>query len=296
MKPIKISVITSLYRSERFLAQYLQHVANINNLAECEFILVHNDPTPEEQAILDRFKNDAIHVVHLTVDRESLYSSWNRGIKAARGEFITIWNVDDVRFPDSLVLQARALEKNPGAAISYGDIYGTNVYEEYGDRLYQFPEWESNPKEFWRSHLVNCFQMWRKTIHASVGYYDEQFRSSGDFDFQIRTAMRFPFTKAEAPLGVYLENQPHKLSSSSVQVLENNIVYLRYGVFEKIQFQLLSRSVSAYNKGEFLYEGQWVKNNEKTPFSFLYRVRGVVIGMLLLPKYLAKMFRDQYLR
>ena len=296
MQKIKISVITSLYRSERFLAQWLGHVAKIQNPAECEFILVHNDPTEAELSILDGFINQDIRLVHVVVRRESLYSSWNRGIKVARGELITIWNVDDIRFPDSLLSQARALDNNPEAAISYGDIYGTNVYEEYGDRLYRFPEWKTNPKEFWRSHLVNCFQMWRKSIHESVGYYDEQFRSSGDFDFQIRTAMRYPFAKAELPLGVYLENQPHKLSSSSVQVLENNIVYLRYGVFEKIQFQLLSKSVAAYNKDEFLVDGEWIRNNEKTPFSTLYRLKGMVIGVLLLPKYLAKMFRDRYLR
>jgi glycosyltransferase involved in cell wall biosynthesis len=294
MQHIKISVITSLYRSERFLAHYLRHVGNIRNPSECEFILVHNDPTEEELKILSAFDHREIRLVHLAVPRESLYSSWNRGIKAARGELITIWNVDDIRFPDSLLLQASALDLNPDAAISYGDIYGTAVYEHYGDRLYRFPEYSSNPKEFWRSHLVNCFQMWRKSIHESVGYYDEQFRCTGDFDFQIRTAMRYPFAKATAPLGVYLENQPHKISSSPLQALENNIVYLRYGIFEKLQFPLLARSIAAYHKDEFLYEGKWIRNNEQTPFSHLYRLRGILIAILLIPKYLAKMFRDRY--
>jgi GT2 family glycosyltransferase len=297
MQHVKISVITSLYRPAQFLADYLKHVSKIVNLEECEFILVHNDPAEKELEILQKFDRTGINIVHLIVERENLYSSWNRAIKVARGQYITVWNVDDIRFPDSLLRQAQALEKNPEAAISYGDIYGTNEYQQKWERFYQFPEWESQKEEFWRSHLVNCFQMWRKSIHQSVGYYDEQFRSSGDFDFQIRTAMRYPLVKVEQPLGVYLENQPHKISSSSsTQILENNIVYLRYGVFEKIQFQLLPKAVAVYNKDQFLYQGQWVENREKTPFSYLYRVKGVFIGMVRLPKYLAIMFRDRFLR
>jgi glycosyltransferase involved in cell wall biosynthesis len=160
---INISVITSLYRCEKFLAAYLQAVSRMTNLYECEFILVHNDPTDEELEIIRNFHDSSVLINHLIVEREGLYSSWNRAIRLSRGKYLTVWNVDDLRFADSINLQARALDNDPKAAIAYGDMYGSVVYGQTSEKLYRFPEWKQNRFEFYRSYLMSCFQMWRKS-------------------------------------------------------------------------------------------------------------------------------------
>jgi glycosyltransferase involved in cell wall biosynthesis len=293
-RSVKVSVITSLYRCENFLEEYLDCVLKIENLEECEFILVHNDPTEKELEIIEAYKNGPINIVHLGVEREGLYCSWNRAIKIARGKYITVWNVDDIRFTNSISMQARALDENPAAALAYGDIYGSNEYGELGKRLYQFPEWEGNKTEFYRSYLISCFQMWRSSIHSKVGYYDEQFRCVADFDFQIRTALHFPMIKVKEPLGIYLEDQPHKISNNSAQVLENNIVYLRYGVYEKIQLQVLQRSVATYKRDQFLFYGNWSKNYERSPFTIFYHFQGLCISAAKMPVYMLKTYAHKF--
>ncbi|MGO8056459.1 hypothetical protein, partial [Rhizobium leguminosarum] len=77
-------------------------------------------------------------------------------------------------------------------------------------KLYHHPVWNEQPQEFFQSYVMSCFQMWRKSIHDTVGYYDEQFKCVGDFDFQVRVALRYPFVKVKQPLGIYLEDLPHK--------------------------------------------------------------------------------------
>ena len=292
---IKISVITSLYRCEKFLATYLEAVSRMTNLHECEFILVHNDPTIEELNIINNFNDRNVIISHLIVEREGLYSSWNRAIRSSRGKYLTVWNVDDVRFADSISLQAKALDDDPKAAIAYGDMYGSSVYGETSGQLYRFPEWKQNQFEFYRSYLMSCFQMWRKVTHEKVGYYDEQFRCVGDFDFQIRTAMHYPFVKVGTPLGIYLEDQPHKISNNGAQVLENNIVYWRYGVYEKIQFHLLFKSLAAYRKSQFLFFGKWFNNAEKSPFSIGHKIKGMAKGMFAFPLHFSKFLVKRYL-
>ena len=294
MHNITVSIITSLYRCEKFLPDYLLNISQLSGPESCEFILIHNDPTDREMELINNFKNGTIKIVHYAVPREGLYSSWNRAIKLARGKYITVWNVDDTRFPDSISMQAKALDENPRAAIAYGDIYGSTEYGKIGDKFYSFPEWEEKKEEFYRSYLMSCFQMWRKSIHKIIGYYDEQFRCVGDLDFQIRAAMHFPFVKVSRPLGVYLEDQPHKISGNGWQVLENNIVYLRYGVFEKIQFHLLPKSNSKYRKDRFLFFGKWRINGEKSPFSRLYHIKGILIGTVRMPEYILKTFLKKY--
>ncbi|MBC7829699.1 MAG: glycosyltransferase [Chitinophagaceae bacterium] len=292
--PVKVSVITSLYKCERFLESFLECVSAMNNLEQCEFILVHNDPSEKELCILEKYKYGAVNLVHIGVDREGLYCSWNRAIKMARGKYLTIWNVDDIRFEDSICQQVKALDENPTAGIAYGDMYGSSVYGQAGEKLYNFPDWFSHKKEFYRSYLMSCFQMWRRSIHESVGYYDEQFRCVADFDFQVRTALHFPLVKVPKPLGIYLEDQPHKISGDSAQVLENNMVYLRYGVFEKIQLPLLRRSLANYKKKEFLFFGQWKKNPERSPFGYSYILKGIFLSLLKAPVYYGKMIVKNY--
>lgn len=286
---IKVSVLVSLYRCTHFLDSFLNHALKTENISEVEFILLHNDPLEEETVLIDKYMSLFPHMVYVLIEkRESLYRTWNRGILMARGEYVTVWNVDDIRFPDSITKQANKLDENPDAAIAYGDIYGSAKYGEIGQKLHHYPEWKDDPQIFLHSYVMSCFQMWRKSIHESIGYYDEQFRCVGDFDFQIRAAIHFPFVKVSSPLGVYLEEAPHKLSNNVNQAVENNMIYLRYGVFEKLRLHLLRRSVTAYKKDLFLFFGSWVKNPEKTPFTLGHRVIGALKSLSLLPFQLAR--------
>lgn len=285
----KVTVLVSLYRCIDFIESFLQHASAIVNKDEIEFLLLHNDPQPAETAIIDRHIGQFKDMKHIRiVEREGLYKTWNRGIKLATGDYITIWNVDDIRFPDSILRQAQALDHHPAAAVAYGDMYGSKVYGTHAGKLYQHPEWTEQPNEFFQSYVMSCFQMWRKSIHQEVGFYDEQFKCVGDFDFQVRVALRYPFVKVKEPLGIYLEDLPHKLSSSSVQSLENNIVYARYGAYKKIQLPFLRSSLRKYRRHAFLFFDQWVKNTEKSPFPYGYRFAGAAESVLRAPLYMAR--------
>jgi len=50
----------------------------------------------------------------------------NTCIKEAKGEYVTIWNVDDLRTPNSLEMQMKALDENPDIALTYGDFIIVN--------------------------------------------------------------------------------------------------------------------------------------------------------------------------
>jgi len=100
--------------------------------------------------------------------------------------------------------------------------------------------------------------------------------------------LRYPFVKVKQPLGIYLEDLPHKLSSNGVQALENNIVYLRYGVYKKIELPLLKRSLSKYKKNAFLFFDQWAINKEKSPFKYGYQFAGMAETIFRAPVHLAR--------
>jgi len=277
-KKKKISVLTSLYKCESFLQGYFQALSKIEGTDHIEVLLLHNSPQEKELAIIA----DHIHlydfVRHIIIpERETLYRTWNRGIQLSEGEYITVWNVDDVRFPNSITQQAEALDKNPQAAISYGDIWISSQYGVCGDKKTKYTIFqELTQKEFLLEYNISCFQMWRKSIHQTVGYYDEQFKCIADFDFQIRAALYFPFVKIEEPLGIYLEGQPYKLSYNGLQSFEHNVLYLRYGNCQHLNFILLPETKKHYRSKQLLVFDEWKDFTEKSPFNQFYKIKGVI--------------------
>lgn len=264
MSTVNISVITSLYRCEKFLKQFLHHYAAIENIDECELILVHNDPTDKELQIIEEFEWGALKKKHIKIPREKLYASWNRAIREAEGMYMAVWNVDDIRTPRSLLSQKNALA-NSTAALCYGDFYGTSTYGFYKDRFFQYPEFDHFKKGALRHHVIGCFPMWKKEIHDQVGYFDEQFRLISDYEFQLRVVANYRMVKATEILGYYLEYQDHKLSSNHLlQDTERAVVEFRYRYYDKVLMHTLPFMMK-YRISHFQNFGAWYKAVDVVP-------------------------------
>ena len=273
----KISVLTSLYNCKNFLEGYFQALAKIEGKDQIEVLLLHNAPQEKELAIVAEYLPALDFVRHIIIpEQETLYRTWNRGILLSEGEYITVWNVDDVRFPDSIIQQAEALDRNPEAAIAYGDIWVSNQYGVCGTKKTNSPVFNTaTRKKFLSRFHISCFQMWRKSIHSVVGYYDEQFKCIADFDFQIKTAIHFPFVKTQEPLGIYLEHQPHKLSANGLQPFERNIICLRYANYWCMNIFLLPEAKKKYRRNQMLIFDEWKDFTEKAPSGWFYRFWGI---------------------
>jgi glycosyltransferase involved in cell wall biosynthesis len=278
---VKITVLTSLYRCEPFLPDYLEALSRIEGKEQIEVLLLHNAPTENELALILPYLPAHPFVRHILIpEREDLYKTWNRGIRLAQGEYITVWNVDDLRFPQSILQQAEALDKNPQAAIAYGDIRFSYRLGVRGPERTNSPT-DNSRKDFFKDYHMSCFQMWRKSIHETIGYYDEQFKCVADFDFQVRAAIHFPFVKTPELLGIYLEGYPHKLSFNGFQLAELNIIYLRYGAYERLNLFLLKRSKKMYRRYESLFFDQWKPWSERSLFGRGHKIKGLLIASIL---------------
>ncbi|GAB4024749.1 glycosyltransferase [Spirosoma koreense] len=245
----RISVITSLFNCLDYIESYLDHVLKVENFDEVEFLLLHNQPKPQEIAIIEKYSSQYKNIRYIIIpEREGLYATWNRGIKLATGEYLTVWNVDDIRTPDSILNQAKALDKNTNAMLAYGDFYGVDTYGTEICRSYTYPAWPNKRAEFFRRHMIGCFPMWRKMVHDTIGFFDENYRLVADYEFQLRLALNYNLVKAEGALGYYLENQPHKLSSQqNTQHIERTSVELRYAIYGSLDLSLREEAIAAYD-------------------------------------------------
>ena len=237
MKNTTISILTSLYNCEEYLHRYFEHVLKIENLYEIEFIFIHNAATKNEKEIVFSYLNRHSHInyQYIEVAREKIYASWNRGIKAATGQFIAIWNVDDIRMPYSLKQQAEKLLSNPDFDMVYGNIQ--TIFHLNDNAPLTLITKDITNKRHFHYFQEGAFLMWRKAVHDVVGYFDEQFMIRGDADFWLRLAEKSKIIKTENVLGIYLKEAGKGISKSSKTAdYEDFIVGLRYGFYPRLVF------------------------------------------------------------
>lgn len=256
---VKISVLVSLFRCEAYLEQFFTYVEKLEGKNCTEVLLLHNAPTEGETSIVERWLPRLPFVRHIVIpEREGLYATWNRGIRLAKGEYISNWNVDDIRFPDSFLNEARTLDEHPDVDLTYGDFFFMYEYPHPTSRMQVYKEFEPFRKDFFREHQIGCFPMWRKSIHRKIGYFDEQFRLVGDFDFQIRAARCCRLKKTPSCLGAYLDEVSDKLSSNRiVQDVERHSLYLRYGAYDLFNWFMYAKIKQRIRVKEVLWGGEW---------------------------------------
>ena len=235
-----ISIITSLYKSEKYLEKYLKNLDDFSKQAKFDFevIAISNDPTEFEKEKLFNFKNDHSFFKLIEVPREPIYATWNRGVREANGEVVGFWNVDDIRYPKaiveglSLIKQGNDLVYFPFRYKRYIHIVGFDVLVK--NKIIKVPEFDRN--EFTRSMICGQFLIFKKDFYDKVGPFDEQFKIAGDFDWCVRAAKIGKFTPGKEVAGLFTNNGTSLSGSKNKShETENNIVYKKYQIFDKIK-------------------------------------------------------------
>lgn len=252
---VAVSVLTSCLRGERYLTAFLACVARQTIVDRIEVILVHNAPTAAELAIVRAFALEHPSLVrHLIVEQvEPLPVSWNRGIRSAVADYLTIWNIDDLRTDDSLERQLGVLEGDPAAVATYGDFIVVPTYGAKLGRLISPSQYD--PEAFTLAYHGGCFPMWRRSVMRTAGLFDEQLPVVADFDFFVRLAFNGPMRKTDGLLGYYLDaGQGLSTRVGTPLYYERTLVERRYGMYANIDYRFYLGSRS-FRRDDVLFAG-----------------------------------------
>lgn len=273
---MKVSVILSLYRCEKYLETYFNNALEQNRINEVEFSIIHNDATSVEIDIIKRFQKK-LNIIYKNVKRENLYSSWNRAIIQSKGEYLVCWNVDDLRTSDSIEKMIECLDKNPEIGFTYGNFITVKKFKSRNGIYVKAPNFSF--KKGTTGAIGGPFFMWRRELTNKVGYFDEQFKSGGDFDFTVRLSIFSKGKKVNAVLGYFL-NEGFGLSTKSLelQILEREVISRRYGIWWKSNLFLNNR-VKSYNLNYIKEFGKLRKINHE--IVELFRLRLIKKHMIL---------------
>lgn len=204
---VLVSAITSLYRGGTFIEQFMDNITSQEGFRDyCELVIVDADSPEGERETIERYLSDFPNINYIRINhRIGIYDAWNVAAQAARGEYLTNANLDDLRRGDSFMLQAGTLDALPFVDVVYQDLYYTFDPRLSFAEIARFGHQTTLPvitaHNMVQYNSPHNAPMWRKSLHDEIGYFDTHYKSAGDYEFWFRCL--------EAGKVFYKINDPH---------------------------------------------------------------------------------------
>lgn len=207
---ILLTAIVSTYNAEEYIRGCLDDLMHQTISDRMEIIVVDSASKQDEAAAVRDFQRRHPNIKYIrTPYRETVYQAWNRGIKFARGKYISNANTDDRHRQDAFELMVRVLEENENCALVYADVIKTRTANETFNQctptgMYRWHDWDRRTL-LSRGCFIGPQPVWRKKVHETYGYFDEKYIVAADFEFWLRISQTNNFHHLSKPLGLYLD-------------------------------------------------------------------------------------------
>ena len=280
IKP-RVSAIVSAYYAEDFIRGCLEDQAAQTELQE---VVIVCQSGSKECEVAHNFQDAGVNWVTIveTEDVPTIYRAWNLGIQNSKGKYITNANTDDRHHPRAYELMANVLDSRPDIDLVYHDTF---VSWEPNQTFSEFIEanrnvrleagrHEGKPGVFsWHNYsrellAQGCFMgpqpMWRANLHQRHGYFLDNYKIAGDYEFWLRISEDANMFRIATPLGLYHANMDGaELSNPDLAAEES---------FQAIHLhQAEGATISPMADGlmRFCIEGRWTYINTNELYSTL---------------------------
>ena len=224
----KVSTITPCYNMSKYMKGFLDNLSTQTH-KDLEIVLDHNDPSDEEVKLVEEYNEQYDNILHIKVEGvDPIGTSMNRCIEYATGDYLCIWNVDDLRTPDSIEVMAKALDENPEVDFVYGNYI---IVPRFGGTEGQYVDETGREDELTTGMILGPYFMFRKSILERSGVFDEQLVQGADYDLALRLALNGKGLHLPVNLGYYLnEGLGQSTKPNSKQPIERTVIELRYKI------------------------------------------------------------------
>lgn len=183
-----ISVLTSVYNGERFLAAAIESVLT-QDFADFEFLLLDDGSTDGSLAIAQHYAAQDNRLRVITRENRGLVASLNELLAAARAPLIARFDADDICMPERLSKQKAFMDGHPGHGLvgsdtRYIDAAGQVPSTPALVRPHNHPGILANLEE--GPNLCHSVVMYRRALVLEIGGYRASYLHAEDLDLWLR--------------------------------------------------------------------------------------------------------------
>jgi len=198
-----VSVVMPTYNGERFLRPAIESILN-QTFRDFELIVIDDGSTDTTPRILAEFKHKDDRLIVLSNEQNlGIAAATNRGLAAARGEYVALQDHDDLSLPRRFQTQVDFLNSHPEIALvgSAAELIDENgvTYDEYHEPEDDIElKWET----LFRCPISHTSVMVRRRVMLETGGYspDPTLKVASDYDLLSRIVMRYRVANLSQPL------------------------------------------------------------------------------------------------
>ncbi|MDQ1339378.1 MAG: hypothetical protein QG567_530 [Campylobacterota bacterium] len=192
-----VSVVMSVYNGGDCVGSAIESILR-QSYKNFEFIVVNDGSNDESLEILKEYAKKDSRIIIINQENIGLTKSLNKAIKSAKGKYIARQDADDISLQDRLQKQVEFLETNEGVV-----LLGTNQYEVFGDKEAigrYYDDKEINKIVYIYNPFAHTSAMFRGDVFIKIGMYDENYKTSQDFEAWMRMAKEGKIAMLKEPL------------------------------------------------------------------------------------------------
>lgn len=187
-----VSIIVPAYNHAVYLTFTLQSIL-AQTYTNWEAIVVDDESTDNTSEVVAQFADPRIR--YIWQKNLGMAGARNTGIHAARGEFISFLDDDDMWYPDYLSSVTTKLLEYPDAGACYT---GSQMVDSDGLPLYQQNTKVVLPVQMFdslieRGFFPPCSVTVRRTCFENLGVFDQNLQGYADWDMWLRIVQEYQF-------------------------------------------------------------------------------------------------------
>lgn len=201
----ELSIIVPVYNTEKYLEQCIYSIL-LQEFESCEIILIDDGSSDKSGEICNKFaeERNKIHVIHQ--ENQGVSSARNRGLREAKGKYITFVDSDDFISPEIYVQLIETLEiNNADLACCDVDYYTEDGHKTKGSKK-RLPAIMSE-KDF-MAHLFDRPRTVTATVHNKL-YCRDRILQFFDESISICEDMKFLFNYCVNCKKIAFINEPY---------------------------------------------------------------------------------------
>ncbi|MFN3405705.1 MAG: glycosyltransferase [Cytophagaceae bacterium] len=238
-----ISIVMPVYNGEKYLKEAINSILS-QSYQEFELIISDDNSKDNSLEVVRSFSDNRIKIISNLNNKKGIFSNLNYAIACSKGKFIQIFCQDDLMMPFFLEKQVTCFNKFPEAGMVFSNKYSVKhnleIIENSEDKIKKnnlIPEYLGKKEGLKFFLSFGCLPgnlspvMLRRETIKVIGSFDESFRYVGDFDYWIRTNMKFPIIFQKQPA---LLIRDHSEKSSKILNLDYIVIQEEIPIYEKI--------------------------------------------------------------
>lgn len=285
MSEIKVSVIIPVYNAEKYLKECLDSVIS-QSLKEIEIICIDDGSTDNSLEILKEYTQNDNRIIVLQQKNSGAGVARNRGLKIAKGEYLSFLDSDDF-FDKQMLMKSYCEAVKHNADIV---MFRHNRYDEGNDKFYRLSHM-MNPNNFPKIEIFNVEDMESNFYFSIYGWtWDKLFKKSliNNYNLRFQTVriyndMFFTYSAVVAATKIryiedYLLTQRVNRKGSITKSVQDNwyciidaLKAVRYFLVDNDIYDKWRKYFSIYALHMILFTERQVTGNDKYVMDFILK-------------------------